>query len=103
MKNWEIMQKIISYIGFANKSRQLLIGQSIIKNYQQDIYLILLDETASENLVSLAVNSANKHNCELIKVKNLPALTNISDVKIVALTNESLSKAIISNKENIIG
>ncbi len=103
MTDWEIMQKIISYIGFANRSKQLLIGQSTIKSYKKEIYLILLDESASENLVSLAANSANKHNCELIKVKNLSVLTNILDVKIVALTNESLSKAIISNKENIIG
>ena len=97
------MQKIISYIGFANKSRQLLIGQSTIKSHKDDIYLILLDESASENLVSLATKSANKHNCELIKVKNLSHLTNIMDVKIVALTSESLAQAIINNKENIIG
>ncbi len=103
MIDWEIMQKIISYIGFANKSKQLLIGQSTIKSYKKDIYLILLDESASENLLSLATNSATKHNCELIRVKNLSHLTNISDVKIVALTNESLSKAIINYKENIIG
>lgn len=103
MTNWEIMQKIISYIGFANKSRQLLVGQSLIKSYKNDIYLILLDESASENLESLAKNSAGKHNCELIKVKDLAKLTNILDVKIVALTSESLAKAIINNKENIIG
>lgn len=103
MTNWENMQKIISYIGFANKSRQLLIGQSTIKSYKDDIYLIILDESASENLLSLATNSANKHNCELLKVKNLAELTNIIDVKIVAITNESLAKAIINNKENIIG
>ncbi|MBR1988134.1 MAG: hypothetical protein IKA36_03735, partial [Clostridia bacterium] len=81
------MQKIISYIGFANKSKQLLIGQSTIKSYKKDIYLIMLDNNASENLISLAKNSATKHNCELMIVNQLSKLTNIADVKIVALTN----------------
>lgn len=103
MIDWESMQKIISYIGFANKAKQLLVGQSIIKSYKNDIYLILLDKSASENLISLATNSAKKHNCELLTVDDLSQLTNILDVKIVALTNESLSQAIIKNKEKIIG
>ena len=96
------MKKIISYIGFAKKSNNILVGQSQIKHTKKSIHVILVCNTASDNLKNLAKNVANKHNCEWITTKiNLSELTNLQDIKIVAITDESLSKAIIENKENI--
>lgn len=96
------MKKIVSYIGFAKKSNNLLVGQSQIKHTKKTIYVILVCNTASDNLKNLAKNVAVKHNCEYITTKiNLEELTNLKDIKIVALTDESLSNAIITNKENI--
>jgi len=96
------MKKIISYLGFAKKSNNILIGQSQIKYTKKTIHLILVCNTASDNLKNLAKNVANKHNCEWIVTKiNLSELSLLNDIKIIALTDESLSKAIISNKENI--
>lgn len=102
MNSWENMDKIISYLGFANKSNNLIVGQTPIKRTKKRLYLILVSDSASENLKNMAKNVALRHNCDVIISKfELQTLTNIKDVKIVGLTDENLSKAIIENKEKI--
>ena len=96
------MNKITSYVGFAIKARKVLIGQSLIKgNKTKQIFCLLLCSSASENLINLANNVANKQNCELITINNLEEITHISGLKILAITDESLGNAIIKNKENV--
>lgn len=96
------MNKIISYIGFAKKSNNLIVGQTPIKRCKKQLYLVLVCGSASENLKNLAKNVANKHNCDYIITKqNLSELANLKDIKIVGITDENLSKAIIENKEKI--
>lgn len=97
------MHKIISYLGFAKKSNNLIVGQSPIKRTERNLYLIIVDKTASENLINLAKNVANKHGCAYIQInKQLNELINIRDVKIAGVTDENLAKAIMENKEKII-
>jgi len=96
------MNKIISYIGFANKSNNLVVGQTPIKRCTKQLHLILVCNSASDNLKNLAKNTAIKHDCEVIITKpNLSELANLKDIKIIGLTDENLSKAIIENKEKI--
>lgn len=96
------MNKIISYIGFAKKSNNVIAGQSPIKRTKKQLHLILVCNSASDNLKNLAKNTAIKHNCECIITKiNLSELSNLKDIKIIGLTDENLSKAIIENKEII--
>ena len=96
------MNKIISYIGFAQKSNCLIAGQTPLKRTKSKLNLILVCSTGSENLVNLAKNLAVKHSCEYIVTKvELEKLTNIKDIKIIGITDENLSKAIIQNKEII--
>ena len=96
------MNKIISYIGFAKKSNNLVVGQTPIKRCLKRLYLILVCNSASDNLKNLAKNISVKHNCEFIITKqNLSELANLKDIKIIGLTDENLSKAIIDNKEKI--
>lgn len=96
------MNKIISYIGFAKKSNNLVVGQTPIKRCQKQLYLILVCNSASDNLKNLATNVATKHNCEcIITQQNLSEIANLKDIKIIGLTDENLSKAIIENKEKI--
>ena len=75
------MNKIISYIGFARRSNNLVAGQSSLKhNYKDKFYVILVCNTASENLKNLAKNIANKNECEVITTKiELEKLTNIKE------------------------
>ena len=96
------MNKIISYLGFAQKSNNCLLGQMALKKTTRQLYLIIVCNTASDNLKDLAANIAQKHKCELIisdvELKNL---IKFNDVKILGLTDENLGKAIIDNKEKI--
>lgn len=102
MRNWESMNKIISYLGFAQKSKKLITGQTALKKTEKQLCLVMVCSSASENLKNLAKNIANKHSCNLIISKvELATLTNINEIKILGLTDENLSKAIIDNKEKI--
>ena len=96
------MNKIISYIGFANKSNSLIAGQSPLKRTQKKLYLVMVCSSGSDNLKNLAKNISVKHQCEyLVTTESLEKLTNIKDIKIIGTTDENLSKAIIDNKEKI--
>lgn len=91
------MKKIISYLGFARKSNNIIIGQSLLKSTTKPLHLIMVCNSASDNLKDLAQTIATKHKCELIITNNLDELTNLNGVKIIGLTDYNLSKAIISN------
>lgn len=96
------MNKIVSYIGFAKKAGKLLSGQTHLKHTKEKLHLILVCGSATENLKNLAKNLATRNECSYIVTKPLLSeLTKIENIKIVALTDENLSKAIIDNKEMI--
>ena len=96
------MNKIVSYLGFAQKSNNCITGQTALKRTTKQLYLIIVCATASDNLKNLAKNLANKHNCQCIISKvELEKLLNKRDIKIVGLTDENLSKAIIQNKDEL--
>lgn len=96
------MNKIVSYLGFAQKSNNCITGQTALKRTTKQLYLIIVCATASDNLKNLAKNLANKHNCQYIISKvELEKLLNKRDIKIVGLTDENLSKAIIQNKDEL--
>ena len=96
------MNKIISYIGFAIRSGSFIAGQTPLKYSKKQIYLVLVCDSASQNLKDLAKNIANKHGCEYIITKpKLSSLTKMDDIKIFGITDENLSNAIIMNKEMI--
>ena len=96
------MNKIISYLGFAQKSNNCIMGQTALKKTTKQLELVLVCDSASENLKDLAKHLAGKHKCEVIisKVK-LEELVRFNDIKIIGLTDENLSKAIVENKEKI--
>ena len=96
------MNKIISYMGFAQKSNNLIVGQTALKKTTKQLHLIIVCDSASQNLKDLAKNIATKHKCELIiSSVELSDLIQFNDVKIIGLTDENLSKAIQNNKEKI--
>ncbi len=90
------MNKVFSYLGFAKKSNKLLTGQTHLKHIKQPIYLIMCCNSASQNLKGLAANLANKHSCPyIITNQPLSELSGIADVKILAVADENLAKAIL--------
>ena len=96
------MNKIISYLGFAQKSNNCITGQTALKKCTKQLYLIIVCNTASDNLKDLAKNIATKHNCNFIITNvELTKLLNKKDIKIVGIADENLSIAIMNNKEKI--
>ncbi|MBQ9795891.1 MAG: hypothetical protein IJW36_02920 [Clostridia bacterium] len=97
------MNKIISYLGFALKSNNCVTGQTALKKSSKKFYLIIVSNSASENLKNLAKNLANKHNCEFIVLNDLANLLHLPDIKILGLTEENLSKAILKETNVVQG
>ncbi len=96
------MNKIISYIGFAIRSGNYIAGQTPLRYNKKQIHLILVCDTASDNLKNLAKNIAIKNSCDYIITKpKLSELTMMKDIKIFGILDESLSNAIKNNKEMI--
>ena len=96
------MNKIISYLGFAQKSNNLISGQTAIKKTTKNLKLIVVSNSASENLKNLGKNLSIKHNCDLIVSRvEINELIKLGDIKILGILDENLSKAIINNKEKI--
>ena len=78
------------------------MGQTALKKCKKQLYLVLLDNSASDNLKNLGKNLANKYNCNaIISSIDLKDIIRNEDIKILGLTDENLSKAIINyfNKE----
>ena len=97
------MKKIISYLGFAKKSHSIITGQTALKKNKKQLFLILTDTSASDNLRNLAKNLAVKHDCKyFVCSTNLEKLINQENIKILGLTDENLSRAIIDNMERAI-
>lgn len=97
------MNKIISYLGFAQKSNNMITGQTALRKTTKKLYLVIACNSSSDNLKNLAKNIANKHGCEfIISNVELSNLIKLNDIKILGLTDENLSKAIYNNKD-IIG
>lgn len=86
---------IDKYIGFAIKSNSAIIGQDAIKKTKQKILLIILCDTASKNLIDLASRYAKTHKSPLIIVNDLSKISHIDNCKIIALSNENLTSAIL--------
>ena len=99
------MKKIVSYLGFAQKSNNFIKGQKALKTAEKKIFLIMVCVTATQNLKDLAKNLKEKFKCAVIYLNtNLKELTNLNDIKIIGITDENLANAIIkeytSNCEN---
>lgn len=93
------MNKIFSYLGFAKKSASLITGQTSLRVNKKQLYLIMVCNSASDNLKNLAKNLGNKHDCPVIVTNQmLENLANAKDIKILGLTNAELSKAIMANQ-----
>lgn len=93
------MTNIEKYLGFAIKSGEIIRGQDKIKVAKNKYFVLVLCRSASENLINLAKNVANKKNIKLIMVDDLFAISHIENCKILAVTNSSLAKEILKQTE----
>ena len=94
------ISKIKSYVGFATKMNKVVFGVDNIKNCKKKQYVILYDDSLSENSVRKVTAYSNLKNIRLIKVDyNLAEAFKREIVKIISILDESLAKAILTEVE----
>lgn len=92
------MSKIETYLGLSRKSNQIVIGQDNLKRFSKKLYLIVVSLTATDNLKDLAIRLAEKFKCDLVQTLiPLEEIIHINGCKIIGLTSNTLSEAIINN------
>lgn len=97
----ENKSKAETFIGFCVRARKCKIGMNASCTLKK-AQLMIVCHTASENTVKEAKKLAVKLHCELLmtKTKTLEEMTHKQNAKVMALTDQALSKAILDNSEN---
>jgi hypothetical protein len=91
--------KAQTFIGFAIRAGKYRIGANSVETLKR-AELMIVCLTASENTKKQAISQANKFHCPIIETKiPLEDLTHRENAKVMAITDKSLSKAILSNME----
>lgn len=96
----ENKSKAETFIGFAVKSGKFRSGANTLATLNK-AYLILVCETAAENTKQLAEKYAGKYRCRVFctKGRTLSDIAHKDGIKIAAITDLSLAKAVIDNAE----
>ena len=92
-------KKIESYLGFALRAGRLALGLNTIETIKKGVYCMLLEEAAAKNSQKQARKLRARLDCPLIVIKDLGALVKREGCKVVALQDESLAGAILSEAE----
>lgn len=94
------MSKIKSYLGLCVKSNSVVMGQDRLKRNAKKVYVLILSPTASQNLIDLSIRLSVKFDCDCVQTKELlESLIAKENCKVIGLTNESLAKAVLLQKE----
>ncbi len=88
--------KIQTYLGFCVRSRKIVYGTDEIETQKKGVFLIVFDETLSENSLKVLYRVSEKQGCQMVKAEK-DALANAlfkPAVKAVAIRDKNLAKAI---------
>lgn len=90
----ESINKLSTYFGFSIKSNAILFGIDNIVKSRKPVELIVLCSSANEKTIRTVQNKGNT----VIQLKNilLSDLVKRDNVKVVAIKNSNLAKAILS-------
>ncbi len=90
------MSKIKTYLGFCQKAGDLVIGYNNLEKINKGVFLVIVDKQLGENTQKKVIKIASKLNCPLIVCENLFNYLN-KEIKVVALKNDSLARAVLDN------
>lgn len=90
----ETINKIKTYLGFCIKSNAITFGYDNITKSRKKFDVVIFCTTATEKHIYPIVNLG--HKCVKLKNVNLGELVDRSNVKVVAIKNYNLAKAILS-------
>lgn len=93
----ETEHKVLSYIGFSVKAGKIVIGSNSVKEHRKKMYLIIVCHTAAQGTTEDAVHIAEKRNIPALSMQftELEKAVNKENAKVAAITDKSLSQAII--------
>lgn len=93
------MSKVKSYIGFAIRSREIVLGVNAIEITHKNFKLFLMCRTAQKNTVKQAISLSKKRNVKIIVTtkENLADFVHKENCKLAGVLNQELAKAIINN------
>ena len=93
-------KKAETFIGFAVKAGKFRSGANTLATLKK-AFVILVCESAAENTVKLALKYAVKYRCKVLATNGvtLSDLAHKDGIKIAAVTDLPLAKAIIENSE----
>lgn len=93
MENLTMTDKIVSYIGLAQRANGVLYGEDIIVEKLRLAKVVLIDSAASNKYKERMEYKCG--NCPCFVLDNLGQALHRNNVKAVAVTNDGLAKAII--------
>ena len=92
--------KIGTYLGFCIRSGKLAFGVDGAEKLKRDVYLLIADETLSENSLKALFKIKEKFSCPLLVTKkNLGELLHRPAVKAAAVRDKNLASAILTSAE----
>ena len=94
-----IKSKIETYLGFCLRAGKLLFGIDNVEKTKRNAYLLIADETLSENSFKTLVKAQETLSCPLVvsKAGFLSESLHRAGIKVVVVRDESLAKAILQN------
>ena len=93
--------KLIAYLGFAQKSKNLIFGVDNIEAKERKIVMAIIDSSLSDNSLNKLNNIANRNNFHIfMSDSSLDELLGTHNCKAIGLISRDLSLAI--KKLNIL-
>lgn len=88
--------KIKSYIGFAKRSRQFILGISAIEKYIGSCEIILFSSSLARSSAEKLLNLAKKKNVLIfcLDQHDMTEIVENANIKAIAITDKNLSAAI---------
>lgn len=94
--------KVLSYLGFALKSRKIKRGVNTICTLKGKVKVLIICQTASENTFKDAISLSKKLCAQLIvsKTYKVEDLVHKEKCKLIAVEDDSLATAILQNLDD---
>ena len=94
----ENKKKAETFIGFSIRAGKFRSGSNTLSTLKK-AYLILVCGSAAENTLKLALKYADKYRCRALcsQYRTLSEISHKEGIKIAAITDFSLAKAVIDN------
>lgn len=91
--------KIETYLGFCLRAKKLLLGTDNVENAKRNVYLLMADESLSDNAFKILIKAQEKFACPLLKCSSgfIGECLHRYGVKAVAVQDKNLAEAIMEN------